>query len=76
MSIKSVVPPAVDRVLRPKHFCDALGIHRSTLHRLIKTGELRSIKIGAGTAKAGPKASGILQSDFQAFLARRAGGSR
>jgi excisionase family DNA binding protein len=51
------------QVLRPKTVCLRLEISRSTLHRLVKAGELKTVKLSS-------RCVGILQADIEAYLER------
>ncbi len=58
-----------DRIARMPHACEITGLSRSTLYRLVKTGELPApIKLSA-------QAIGWRESDLHQFIAKRAGGS-
>jgi predicted DNA-binding transcriptional regulator AlpA len=50
-------------VLRPKTVCSELGISISTFWRLVKTGELKTIKLSI-------RCTGVLKSDLDAYLNR------
>lgn len=47
---------------RPNRACEILGISRSTLHRLVRAGELELIKLG-------PRASAVV--GLENFIERR-----
>lgn len=51
------------QVLRPKKACLMLAVSRSTLYRLVKAGELKTVKLSE-------RAVGILESDLVAYLGR------
>ena len=51
------------QVLRISTVCLRMGISRSTLHRIIKAGGLKTIKLSS-------RAVGILEADLVAYLGR------
>ncbi len=49
------------QVLRPKNACLRLAVSRSTLHRIVKSGKLKTVKLSA-------RAVGILETDLISYL--------
>ena len=52
-------------VLRPKTVCKEADFSISTFWRLVKAGEIKTIKLSA-------RCTGVLRSDFEAYLNRNA----
>jgi excisionase family DNA binding protein len=51
----------VSLVLRPKQAANALGISMTTFWRLVKSGQLKTIKIG-------PRVTGVRRSDIERLV--------
>jgi excisionase family DNA binding protein len=51
----------VKQIMTPKEAAEVLGVHTATIYKLVKTGELPSVKLG-------PKLIRISESDLQKYI--------
>ena len=61
MNAQTIKPVTISKLLTYQEAADILGVHRQSIVRYVKSGELRTTKLGGGRPKIHPE-------DLRAFV--------